>query len=719
MSYNQPYLGTKHPTFIDPTKTDIPQPSGIFIGKVKAIDTNTRSGRLQVFIPQFGGANPESPTAWKLVSYASPFMGSTSSALGEYTQPVPGQNTFSLSTQSYGFYMTPPDIGAEVLCCFVPGSQEGYWFACVNSSVTRNMTPAIGAVELSYISQESISESGLAPYLLPGKFYPVAETVESKDIYSKAGFLPNLQKPLHIPQTIRLVVQGLDSDNVRGAISSSSQRDPVSAVFGFSTPGRPFGSQDPATDPNIAQKLVSGEFNPATYNVTTRVGGHSFVMDDGDLFGKDNLVRLKTSMGHQIMLNDTEGFIYVANSNGTAWIELTKEGDILVYGAKDFALRTQGNIMMHSDNNISFFAGRNINMQAVGSVKMAGQLVQASAETALNLYGKQAQLRSGSGLSLVAQQSMGIRAGGSIAVNGAAIALNGGGGGGAEINPPSRINLYQLPDAKVVSPGIWFAQQNSLISTNYKVPTHEPYIRGNAAAVFQSQRETVASLPKDVLGDPINPPTDVTNAGPTQAATENLTGAAPAGIFIAQPEPIDSLGNLDKNQLRAVMAQIGHSESGGSYQAQNNEGYQGKYQLGSLALQDLGYIKAGTPQTAEALDNPNNWTGKDGISSSAAFRENGTIQEKAMYNYTKNNYARLQKNGIITANSSSEDIAGIVSAAHLVGSAAATNWYKTGQPTTDDNGRTASAFYNQGKYSQTQVPVIQASVESSNITSTG
>jgi hypothetical protein len=90
-----------------------------------------------------------------------------------------------------------------------------------------------------------------------------------------------------------------------------------------------------------------------------------------------------------------------------------------------------------------------------------------------------------------------------------------------------------------------------------------------------------------------------------------------------------------------------------------------------------------------------------------------------MYNYTKNNYARLQKNGIITADSSVEDIAGIVSAAHLVGPGAATNWYKTGQSTTDANGTSATTFYNRGKYSQTQVPVIKSSVESSNITSTG
>jgi len=719
MSYNQPYLGTKNPSFIDSTKVDIPQPSGIFIGKVKAIDTNTRSGRLRVYIPQFGGANPENPTTWKLVSYASPFMGSTSSALGEYTLPKAGNNTFSSSTQSYGFYMAPPDIGTEVLCCFISGTQEGYWFACVNSSVTRNMTPAIGAVRLELISQDSISESGLGPFLLPGKSYPAAEAVETLDIYGKAATITDLQKPLHIPQTIRLIVQGLDSDNVRGAISSSSQRDPVSTVFGFSTPGRPFGSQDPAADPNIAQKLISGEFNPSTYNVTTRVGGHSFVMDDGDLYGKDNLVRIKTSMGHQIMMNDTEGFIYVANSNGTAWIELTKEGDILVYGARDLALRTQGNLMMHSDNNISFFAKRSINMQAGSSIKLAGQLVQASAETALNLYGRQTQIRSGSGMAIVAQQSMAIRAGGSIAVNGAAIALNGGGGGGAEIAPPSRLGLFQLPDAKVTNPGIWYVQPSALVSTNYKVPTHEPYIRGNAAAVFQDQQQTVASLPKDVLGDPINPPDTVNAVGPAQAENQILTDPAPAGVFIAQPEPADGLGSLDKNQLRAVMAQIGHSESGGSYQTQNEGGYQGKYQLGSLALQDLGYVKVGTPQTAEALNNPNNWTGKDGVLSSEEFRNNSNIQEKAMYNYTKSNYARLQKNGVISDSASADDIAGILSASHVVGSASATNWYKTGQNPTDANSSTIATYYNRGRYSQTQVPIIQSSVDSTNRTTIG
>lgn len=713
MSYNRPYLGTKQPDFIDPLKADIPMQSGIYVGLVKQHDTNTRSGRLHVYIPQFGGPDPGARENWKLVSYASPFLGTTTGSLGEYARPTPNDNTFLKSSQSYGFYMTPPDIDTEVLCCFLPGSNEGYWFACVNSDITRNMTPAIGAVDYKYISPASIKESGLESYLLPDKLYPVAETIDYYSVYGKAANLSSLQKPLHIPQTIRLIVQGLDSDNVRGAITSSSQRDPISAVFGFSTPGRPIGSQDPASDPNIKQKIDSGNFNPESYKVTTRIGGHSFVMDDGDIYGNDNLVRIKTAMGHQIMMNDTEGFIYVANSNGTAWVELTKDGDILVYGANDFALRTQGNIMLHSDNNISMYARRNINMQAGSSVKMAGQLVQANAETALNFYGKQAQIKSGSSMAMVAAGPMSIKAGGPIAINGSAIALNGGGAGVGEVNPPTAINLYQLPDAK--NNVVWYVQPGALVSSNYKVPTHEPYIRGNASATIQQQKTQLESLPRDVNGNPINPPVGYGSVGPKAAASQPLTRNAPAGSFIAQPDPVDGIGNLDKDQLRAYMAQTGYSESSSNYKAENQFGYQGKYQLGSAALQDLGYVKAGTPQTPEALNNPNNWTGKDGITSADDFRNSGDVQEKAMYNYTKSNYARLERNGVITSTTTAEETAGLLSAAHLVGAGGATNWYRTGQVTTDANGTSASTYYNRGVYSQTQVPVITASNATKNV----
>jgi hypothetical protein len=710
MSFNKSYLGTKQPSYINQNNSELPMDSGIYIGVVKQIDTNTRSGRVWVYIPQFGGPDPDGQEDWRLVSYASPFMGKTLGAYGELGRPLSlADNTFAKSTQSYGFFMTPPDVGSEVLCCFIPGSNEGYWFACINSNLTRNMIPAIGCVPYSNIEEASVREAGLEPYLRVDYSYPAAEALDNLDaIYNSAGGnLNNIKKPIHIPQTVILIRQGLDGDPIRGAITSSSQRDPISSVFGFSTPGRPWGRQDPANDSNLNEKLTTGRFNPDDFKVTTRVGGHSLVMDDGDLYGKNNLVRLRSANGHQILMNDSEGLIYISNSSGTAWVELTKTGDVLIYSGKDLSIRTRGNLMMHSDNSISFFARQNINMVAGASVKLQGQVVQANADTALNFYGKQAQLKSQSVMGIISGGGMSIKASGPISINGSAIALNGGGGGG-EVAPPQKIGVYNLDEAQYDGYN-WFVQPNALRSTNYKVPTHEPYIRGNTRAVAENQVQLLNSLAFDIDGNPISPPVGITPRGPESALNQALTSQAPAGVFISQPIPQAGMGILNQDQLRAFMAQTGYSESSGDYAAQNQFGYQGKYQLGSAALQDLGYVKAGTPQTTEALNNPNNWTGKDGMVSSDAFKNNQTVQETAMYNYSRQNYATLERQGVISATTTADQAAGLLSAAHLVGAGGAATWYKTGGVVQDANGTSAASYYNRGIYSQTQVPVITAS----------
>ena len=223
------------------------------------------------------------------------------------------------------------------------------------------------------------------------------------------------------------------------------------------------------------------------------------------------------------------------------------------------------------------------------------------------------------------------------------------------------------------------------------------------------QEQTLDSLAFDIDGNPISPPVGIVPKGPESAANQELTNQAPAGVFISQPIPQSGMGILNQDQLRAYMAQTGYSESSGNYSSENQFGYQGKYQLGSAALQDLGYVKAGTPQTAEALNNPNNWTGKDGMSSADAFRNNQTVQEAAMYNYSRQNYATLERQGIITATTTADQAAGLLSAAHLVGAGGAATWYKTGGVVQDANGTSAASYYNRGVYSQTQVPVIVSS----------
>ena len=126
-----------------------------------------------------------------------------------------------------------------------------------------------------------------------------------------------------------------------------------------------------------------------------RLGGTSFVMDDGDdkfLRKKDassgppeyakvmlgetdgdptlpfnEHVRLRTRTGHQVLLHNTEDLIYIANSKGTAWIELTSDGKIDIFAKDSISLNTEADFNLHALRNITFEAGANIAMKASGS----------------------------------------------------------------------------------------------------------------------------------------------------------------------------------------------------------------------------------------------------------------------------------------------------------------------------------------------------------------
>jgi hypothetical protein len=704
---SNPYVGTKPADFADISKSIIPNTPGIFKGTVKSIDSDSRTGRLYVYLDGFGTDDAESPTAVHAVTYASPFMGTTTGKTIMQSGKIVAKNDFDNTVQTYGFYMTPPDIGNQVLCCFPGGlKEEGFWFACVNQNLSRRMLPGIGAVPLDRVEKLSIPAE-LQPLINTSFSYPVGEFHELSNVYNESWTSKALY-PLHIPRTLQLINQGLDGDPIRGFTTSSVQRDPISNVFGFSTPGRPY-KNDPAKMANVENMINSGNFNPADFKVTTRVGGHSLTMDDGDFLGKNNLVKMRSAAGHQLLMNDSEGVIYISNASGNTWIELTAKGDVLIYGAQDLAIRTQGSIQMHADKNIVMNAKGAIQMNAGGSFKIQSQDMSVNAGN-MNLYGKSMVLHTGGTLSVKSGSSLALQAASGVSIKGKSINLNGG-GPSASGAAPTAIKTFNLPDSIVINSAMgakqWAARPDSFTSICSKVPTHEPYIRGNIAAVL-AQEMAVNSTTTDVNGSTIMPE-DGATPGLNSTIEEGVKRPAPDGAFISQPDPGQELGALNQDQLRAYMAQTGYTESGGKYDAVNQFGYQGKYQMGSSALQDLGYIKPGTPQTPEALNNPNNWTGKDGIGSAADFQNNSNVQESAMYNYTKNNYATLQSKGVIGTNTAPEDIAGLLSASHLVGAGAAAKWAKDGTSVSDANGTTAAQYFNQGKYSQTRVDTIVAS----------
>ena len=649
-----------------------------YIGIVKNNLDPTRSGRLQVYIPDLGGEQ-DNQSNWRTVSYASPFMGYTTNKFKETDKPS-SQEQYDSVAHTYGMWMVPPDLGVEVIVIFVAGDpQRGYWIACVNSNLSHYMVPGLaGSKEVDL----SLADADTKKSFLGGNPMPVVEFNEYNPANSNSEFYKNA-KPVHQEQFNILRQQGLDRDPVRGAVSSSSQRETPSTVFGISTPGRP--TKDPAenVDEYLAQARA-GKLTEEYYKVRSRKGGHTFIMDDGSVLGEDRLVRLRSARGHQVMMHDSMNTLYIAHADGDSWIEMTREGAIKMYTKGGFALRSEGSINLHTDGSLNLNAGGSINMKAGGKIKLessgtsllTGKLSIESTSTT--------EFKVGSNFNVEATASIGLTASAKIIENAASILQN------TDPSPPVNsvdpLKTYQLPDSVYNRDiGVWVNKTKAMDTIVTVAPTHEPYYRGEVQLNIPSEAPETAP--------------QATYTG-SYDAVKNAKGSGitnPAGDkqLRDQPAAKTTVGNLSKDEMTALMAQIGKSESGGDYTKENTIGFIGKYQFGYQALIDRGLVKSTVTSNAQ-LNNPNSWI-PDKCASKNEFLNNPALQEETMEAQLKANYSSMVSRGAITADMPTEEVGGMLSVAHLLGAGGANTWRKGGGGS-DAYGTTGDSYFQRGKF---------------------
>jgi predicted chitinase len=325
---------------------------GPFLAKVVNHLDPTYMGSLEVAVIKGTTGKPDTESANVIVKYCSPFFGSTSAAFE-------GNNSsdFKDVQKSYGFWMVPPDIGCTVMVIFIDGDiNQGYWFGCVPDQYQNQMTPGIAASQYSAVGPGDEAKYGT-------KLLPVAEFHKA----SRDMSVPNpdtFTKAIH-PFADRLVQQGLLLDTIRGVTSSSARREVPSQVFGISTPG------PVDTSVNAPRKAVGFRDGGGSVRIpTSRLGGSTFVMDDGDKDGQNELVRIRTRTGHQILMHNSSDLIYIANSKGSAWVELSSNGKIDIYAEDSISIHSEQDFNFRADRDVNFEAGRNINMQAYSGMQL-------------------------------------------------------------------------------------------------------------------------------------------------------------------------------------------------------------------------------------------------------------------------------------------------------------------------------------------------------------
>jgi len=659
-----------------------------YIGIVKNNLDPTRSGRLQVYIPDLGGP-PDDPKNWRTVSYSSPFMGYTSQTELSTDRP-PTTNAFGTVHHTYGMWMVPPDVGIEVICIFIAGDPlRGYWISCVNPNLSHYMVPGLAGTQ--NVDLTSLTP-GQRKTVQDGDILPVVEFNEYTSDFTNAAFYNN-NKPVHTYQWAIYQKQGLDKDVVRGPQSSSSQRESPSYVFGISTPGRPVN--DPADDTNYLSNLTTGTIDPKYNTVKSRKGGHVFVMDDGSTLGDDQLIRLRTAGGHQILMHDSNESLYISHANGYSWVELTKDGKILAYSKNGMALRTEGDFNIVAGGDFNLDVTGKINIKSGASVALETPLANFLVAGKLSVTATGGtELKTGS-FKVDSDGKIGLNAGGPIAVQGASFKQQSGGTDSLKALTP--ITPNKLPDTASTGAS-WVSTPGKLETIATVAPTHEPYARGTKATAFTPSSPGIQ--PGGYSGS-----VDQTKQNDTSGVKN------PAGLkdIRNQPAATNAVANLTKDQTTAYLAQIGKSESGGNYNTTNQLGYVGKYQFGWPALFDGGYIKS-TVKSNAGLQNPNAWTGKNGISSVQDWLNNGNEQEAAMLVYTQRNYTSMCNIGAVSADQSPEDVAGMLACAHLLGPGGAKQW-RNGQGGSDANGTTGDTYFQKGKYA---VAVLAPQLQSVN-----
>jgi hypothetical protein len=345
--------------------------AGPFLAKIVSHLDPTYMGTLEVQILHEAGNDDDREGQLRTVKYLNPFYGST------HIDYVSEDSDNHDNTQkAYGMWMIPPDVGTIVVVIFIGGdTRKGYWIGCVQNEDMNFALPGYAATQ--YVADDSRATDTEKERVPVSDYNKVIHPDTESDTTKKA-------KPEN-PIARKLEAQGLLKDDIRGITTSSARREVPSMVFGISTPG-------PVDKKGKTGKV--GKFEHKINNAfVSRLGGSSFVMDDGDdkflretkasdgppeyaslEQGEDGLkdvlhnelIRFRTRTGHQILLHNSEDLIYIGNSRGTAWIELTSDGKIEIYAEDSISFRTKQDFNFYADRDINMEAGRNFNTKVKG-----------------------------------------------------------------------------------------------------------------------------------------------------------------------------------------------------------------------------------------------------------------------------------------------------------------------------------------------------------------
>jgi len=450
------------------------QPSSqdtITIGQV--VDTNDpqQMGRVRVVCTQWGDSLDTALEDLPWAIYCTPFGGQVSMGTRG-----PGIQESSGGI-AYGMWAIPK-LGAQVLVMCLDGDPYyRVYLGCVFDQFTPHTLPH---GRFMYDDHPELEKEG-------GSMRPFGPFTSREDIIA----------PLH--ENLKMAFGNKDEPNYEwrsraadytvagitvGQLNQTYSKVGDDKEFSFDNWSSTQGYQTSRIDPNPPDG-IGKNYDSMVYSFTSP-GFHSFSMDDRQ---ENCRLRMRTTAGHQIIMDDTNERIYVATAKGNNWIEMDQDGNIDIFttnkvnvrAEKDINFTSNETIRMYADKGIHMYTNDEIRMEAIKDIHVktpqnirahAGVNIHASADANFHasagesmylLAAAELHAKSGANANLTGGGTVNILAGGNIIETGPTIHLNGPAATQAtSASPPNELNAF------------WTS----------RVPTHEPFARTMTSGDF-------------------------------------------------------------------------------------------------------------------------------------------------------------------------------------------------------------------------------------------
>lgn len=333
--------------------------SEITIGEVVDANDPQQMGRLRVMCNALGDdANANLGSI--------PWAGATS-PLGGITEHMERGRTGEKSSGpvAYGMWNVPK-VGSQVLVACIDGDPRfRVWLGCIHTPFMAHTLPHgrfIADGTSSVVGPQTSTENVMEPSVthLYKNFTPTEPSVIVPSAPSPDG--DHTLAPEYLSRGADYSVSSVRDEFVgseaAGPVTAGDDNaDDILTEVDGTTTSHANGYKESRLVKNIGFVETDGKnYDSQVYSWTTP-GFHAVSMDDS---ANNCRVRLRTTHGNQIILDDTNERIYISTPDGNTWFEMDEKGNIDVFASR--------NISFHAKKDINFTAGETIRLNAVDGI---------------------------------------------------------------------------------------------------------------------------------------------------------------------------------------------------------------------------------------------------------------------------------------------------------------------------------------------------------------